>query len=136
VQLVFRFADADIKLTSKTLKKNEDELTRVLRDTMPGLVQTSSEQAVQTTIATVGIDDRMIGAGQRHHTLIRPHAFHVAVMFQPTLAFLSRVMDILPSGADAATASGNILDEFVLKVYLPQLEEKVLALFQHAITGA
>src|SRR6266849_4485706 len=37
---VFRFADTDAKLTSKALKSHEEELTRVLKDTMPGLVQT------------------------------------------------------------------------------------------------
>lgn len=124
-----------MKTTSKALKPHEDELTRVLRDTMPGLVQAPSEGAVQATLATVGTDDRLLGVGQHHRLLIRPDAFHVSLLFQPTLSFLGRVADVLPSGLESARASSSVLDEFVLKVYLPQLEEKVSLLFHQAVTG-
>jgi exocyst complex component 4 len=102
---------------------------------MPGLAQASSEQTVQVTLSSVGSNDRMLGVGQRHQTLVRPDAFHVTVLFQPTLAFLDKVVDILPAGVEAVSASSDILDEFVLRVYLPQLEEKVSMLFQQAVTG-
>lgn len=131
---VFRFADTDTKLAAKVLRSHEDELTKVLKDTMPGLVQGSAENTVQTTLSNVGMDDRL-GAGQHHRLLIKPDAFHVSVLFQPTLAFLDRIVDVLPSGLDSARASGAVLDEFVLKVYLPQLEEKVSTLFLNAVTG-
>ncbi|KAJ7071200.1 exocyst complex component sec8 [Mycena amicta] len=112
---VFRFADTDAKLTSKALKSHEEELTRVLKDTMPGLVQTAP--------------------GQHHRLLIRPDAFHVTALFQPTLAFLDRISDVLPSGIESAHESTAVLDDFVLRVYLPQLEEKVSFLFHQAFTG-
>ncbi|KAJ6604476.1 exocyst complex component sec8 [Mycena vulgaris] len=132
---VFRFADTDAKLTNKALRSHEDELTRVLKDTMPGLVQ-SSESTVQAALSTVGTDDRLLGgAGQHHRLIIRPDAFHVSVLFQPTLAFLDRVSDVLPSGVESARESTAVLDDFVLKVYLPQLEEKVSFLFHQAVTG-
>ncbi|KAJ7293405.1 exocyst complex component sec8 [Mycena rebaudengoi] len=120
---VFRFADTDTKLTSKALRPHEDELTRVLKDTMPGLVQASAESTVQAALSSVA-DDRLLGAGQHHRLIIRPDAFHVSVLFQPTLAFLDRVSDVLPAGVDSARESSTVLDDFVLKVYLPQLEEK------------
>lgn len=131
---MFRFADTDTKLTTKALKPHEEELTRVLKDTMPGLVQGSAENTAQTALSTVGTDDRL-GAGQHHRLLIKPDAFHVSVLFQPTLAFLDRVVEVLPSGLESARASGMVLDEFVLKVYLPQLEERVSTLFLNAVTG-
>lgn len=135
-QPVFRFADTDMKFTNKALRKHEDELTRVLKDTMPGLVQGVSENAVQTTLSNVGTDDRLlVGAGQHHRLLIKPDAFHVSILFQPTLAFLERVAEVLPSGVESAKSSSAVLDEFVLKVYLPQLEEKVSSLFHQAVTG-
>lgn len=102
---------------------------------MPGLVQASSEQAVQLSLANVG-DDRTMGVGQRHTRIVRPDPFHVTVLFQPTLAFLNKATEILPPGMEVVAASGNVLDEFVLKVYLPQLEEKVSFLFQQAVSGA
>ncbi|KAJ7102110.1 exocyst complex component sec8 [Mycena belliarum] len=132
---VFRFADTDAKLLNKALRSHEEELTRVLKDTMPGLVQ-SSESTVQAALSTVGTDDRLLGAGQHHRLIIRPDAFHVSVLFQPTLAFLDRVSDVLPSGVESARESTAVLDDFVLKVYLPQLEEKVSFLFHQAVTGA
>ncbi|KAK7064373.1 Sec8 exocyst complex component-specific domain-containing protein [Favolaschia claudopus] len=131
---VFRFADTDAKITNKTLRAHEEELTRVLKDTMPGLVQ-SSESTVQAALSTVGTDDRLLGAGQHHRLLIRADAFHVGVLFQPTLAWLDRVSDILPSGVESARESTAVLDDFVLKNYLPQLEEKVSFLFHSAVTG-
>ncbi|KAG2350162.1 hypothetical protein BDR05DRAFT_978965 [Suillus weaverae] len=132
---VFRFADTDMKYTGKVLRRHEDELTRVLRDTMPGLVQNSSDSAVQATLSTVGTDDRLLGVGQRHRLLIKPDAFHVSVLFQPTLAFLNRVTEILPDGVESARSASGVLDDFVLKVYLPQLEERISELFHHAVTS-
>lgn len=77
----------------------------------------------------------MLGSGQHHRLLVRPDAFHVSTLFQPTLAFLDRVAEVLPSGLEAARASSTVLDEFVLRVYLPQLEEKVSFLFHQALSG-
>ncbi|RPD82339.1 hypothetical protein L226DRAFT_541685 [Lentinus tigrinus ALCF2SS1-7] len=131
---IFRFADTDTKIATKTLRQHEDELTRVLKDTVPGLVQ-GSESAVQATLAAVGTDDRLMGTGQHHRLLVHPNAFHVSVLFQPTLAFLDRISDILPSGMEAARASSAVLDEFVLKVYLPQLEDKVSTVFHQTVTS-
>lgn len=124
-----------MKLINKTLRQHEDELTRVLKDTMPGLVQGVSENAVQVTLSSVGTDDRLLGVGQHHRLLVKPDAFHVSILFQPTLAFLDRVAEVLPSGIESARSSSAVLDEFVLKVYLPQLEEKVSELFHQAVTG-
>ncbi|KAH7930548.1 exocyst complex component sec8 [Leucogyrophana mollusca] len=132
---VFRFADTDMKLATKALRRHEDELTRVLKDIMPGLVQNSSDTAVQATLSSVGTDDRLLGVGQHHRLLIRPDAFHVSVLFQPTLAFLNRVSEILPSGVESARSASEVLDDFVLQVYLPQLEEKISLLFHQAVTG-
>ncbi|EGO02554.1 hypothetical protein SERLA73DRAFT_165642 [Serpula lacrymans var. lacrymans S7.3] len=132
---VFRFADTDTKLTNKILKKHEDELARALKDTMPGLVQNSTESTVQAMLSTVGTDDRLTGLSQHHRLLIRPDAFHVSVLFQPTLTFLSRISEILPSGVESTRPASEVLDNFVLKVYLPQLEEKVSTLFHQAVTG-
>ncbi|KAI0720009.1 Sec8 exocyst complex component-specific domain-containing protein [Cerioporus squamosus] len=131
---IFRFADTDTKIATKTLRQHEDELTRVLKDTVPGLVQ-GSENAVQATLAAVGTDDRLMGTGQHHRLLVHPNAFHVSVLFQPTLTFLDRISDILPAGMEAARASSAVLDEFVLKVYLPQLEDKVSTVFHQTVTS-
>jgi exocyst complex component 4 len=134
-QYLFRFADGDAKAMAKTLHRHEDELNRVLKDTVPGLVTGSADGGVQATLSVVGTDDRMIGPGQHHRLLVRPDASHVSVLFHPTLVFLQRVAEVLPSGLDSAQQSGAVMDDFVLKVYLPQLEDKVTALFLNAVNG-
>jgi exocyst complex component 4 len=98
-------------------------------------VQGSLETAVQATLLTVGMDERLLGTDQHHRLLVKPDAFHISVLFQPMLSFIDRVTEILPSGSEAARASSAVLDEFVLRVYLPQLEEKVSLLFHQATTG-
>jgi len=135
VKHIFRFADTDLKLSAKTLRIHEDELNRVLKDTVPGLVQGSSDLTVQAALSTVGTDERLLGMDQHHRLLTKPDAFHVSVLFQPTLAFLDHVARVLPSGFESARAFSAVLDEFVLKVYLPQLEDKVSMLFHQAVAG-
>lgn len=124
-----------MKEATKTLKEHEDALTQALKDTVPGLVQGSAEIAVQATLSAVGTDDRLLGIGQHHRLLIHPDAFHVSILFQPTLVFMERIGEILPSGHEAGREATVLLDEFVLKVYLPQLEDKVSMLFHQAVTG-
>ncbi|KAF9650351.1 hypothetical protein BDM02DRAFT_3223223 [Thelephora ganbajun] len=132
---VFRFADGDVKLTNKALRAHEGELNRVLKDTVPGLVPGSAEASVQATLSAAGTDDHLTNPGKHHRLLIKPDAFHVGVLFQPTLAFLQRIADVIPSGMDSTRASSAVMDDFVLKVYLPQLQEKVTELFLHSVNG-
>jgi len=167
---VFRFVDSDLKCLTKTLKPHEEGLTRVLRDTMPGLVQSATGDILlsntvaspitpgpsstvpiatmssSTTIASymipssmtnpTGTSNTLSGMDQHHKLLIKPDTFNVTVLFQPTLVFLDRVVDVLPMGLESAKASSTVLEEFVLKVYLPQLEEKVLDLFHSTVSSA
>src|SRR6267378_1670238 len=99
-----------MKLTNKALRPHEDGLTRVLKDTMPGLAPNAAGETTQTVIINTA-DDQLIGADQHHRLLIRPDAFHVTVLFQPTLSFLQRISEILPSSIVSAQTSSAILDE-------------------------
>ena len=109
-------------------------MIQVLKGTMPGLAPSGVGDNAQTIVTNL-TDDHLLGSDQHHRLLIRPDAFHVTVLFQPTLSFLQQVSESLPSVLESARASSTVLDEFVLKVYLPQLEEKVLDLFHDAVTG-
>lgn len=100
---------------------------------MPGLAPAGAGDPSQTIVAST--DDQLLGSDQHHRLLIRPDAFHVSVLFQPTLSFLERMSETLPAGVENVRTSSVVLDEFVLKVYLPQLEEKVLELFHEAVSG-
>ncbi|KZT53789.1 hypothetical protein CALCODRAFT_439643 [Calocera cornea HHB12733] len=129
----FRFAESDVKLSVRVLKKHEEELTRVLKDNVPGLVQANNDNV--TALSRAAKDDRF-AAAEKHRLLIRPSAFHVSVLFQPTQAFLHRVGEVLPSSIyDSFKDDNALLDDFVINVYLPQLEDKVSALVHSAISG-
>jgi len=105
----------------------------VLRDSVPGLVG-GAEISVYTALATA-IDDRFASAVP-HRLLVTPDAFHVSVVFHPTLAFLDRAAEVLPSTtSERIRQSSSFLDDFVLKVYLPQLEDKVADLFIKTVNG-
>ena len=81
---------------------------------------------------------RGTGLGGTHKALVQADAFNVSVLFGPTLAFLERVKEIMPGGLlgdDDASGFGGFLDDFVLRTFLPQLEEKVSTVFHQAVGG-
>jgi exocyst complex component 4 len=117
------------------LRQHEDGLNQVLRDTVPGLVQGVQDSAVQTNVTQSGMDDRLMGS-EHHRSLVQSDAFHIGILFQPTFSFMERVVEVLPTGMEPTRSSTAILDDFVVDVYLPQLEEKTSYLFHQAVTGA
>lgn len=129
-------------MASKVLKHHEDELTRALKTSVPGLVSSAVEMS-NTVMATSSAEDRVTGPNEQargfHRLLVPPDAFNVSVMFAPTLAFLDRMKEVLPRaglGADEDRGFGSVLEDFVLNTYLPQLEEKVTNLFQNAMSAS
>lgn len=108
-------------------------MTRVLRDSVPGLVG-GAETLAQTALVTA-VDDRFASAVP-HQVLVNPNAFHISVVFHPTLAFFERAAEVLPSTtSERVRQSSTFLDEFVQRSYLPQLEEKVAGLFIKTVTS-
>lgn len=131
--------DTDAKVSAKLLKKQDDELSRVLKETVPGLVTAGPGDgtAAPQLSGPALLDDRSVGAsGQHHRALIPPDALHVTVLFHPTFAWLDRVNSRFPSSLAVSTIDAqSLLDDFVLDVYLPQLEEKVQSLFQECVSA-
>ncbi|KAL5639427.1 hypothetical protein ACGC1H_006810 [Rhizoctonia solani] len=129
----FHFADTDPKPVNRALRVHEEGITQVLRSTVPGLITSLAGEANAGAHFTTGPD------ASEHRLLVRPDAFHVSVLFQPTLAFLERAAACLPDGVAEGvgeTGGGSLfLDDFVVRVYLPQLEEKVSNLFHQAVGG-
>lgn len=92
-----------------------------------------SDDQMATASTAGGADGTLTTAmASSHRVLVKPDAFNVSVLFQPTLAFLQRAAVIMPVGIEDESSG---LDEFVVKVYLPQLEEKVSDVFQQAVAG-
>jgi exocyst complex component 4 len=133
LQGAFHFADTDLKPVTRALRAHEEGITQVLRATVPGLITSLAGEPGAGAQLTNGPD------ASEHRLLVRPDAFHVSVLFQPTLAFLERAAACLPEGVAegvGGTGEGSLfLNDFVVRVYLPQLEEKVSNLFHQAAGG-
>ncbi|GAA5991883.1 hypothetical protein JCM10908_002254 [Rhodotorula pacifica] len=141
---IFRFADTDLQGSHKLLQMQEASLNAAIKEAVPGLL---TDGALSTTTASALIVGSSVGGNRSsslngtHKALVPSDAFNVSVLFVPTLAFLERVKEIMPGGliaddeVDASTGFGGFLDDFVLRTYLPQLEEKVAQVFQQAVGG-
>ncbi|KAI8146190.1 hypothetical protein BJV82DRAFT_600834 [Fennellomyces sp. T-0311] len=71
-----------------------------------------------------------------HKLLIKPDAYNVSVLLQPTMGFLVRLREVFPSYDDKnAEGFGSFLDDFAINVFLPQIEEKVMQLISNATVG-
>jgi exocyst complex component 4 len=101
-----------------------DSLQQVLKTSVPGLValhEATPESSEESA---------------KHRNLIPPNAFNVSTLFQPTLAFIERAEHIIPPGfQDEIGSFSTVLEDFVVKVFLPQLDERVTASFQQAVSG-
>ncbi|GAA5972148.1 hypothetical protein JCM21900_006105, partial [Sporobolomyces salmonicolor] len=146
---IFKFSDSDFEASSKVLKAHEESLNRALKAAVPGLITDGAPSTTTTSALIVASTDPSAGGGGgrgsglngTHKALVPADAFNVSVLFGPTLAFLERVKEIMPGGlvgddeTTASTSFGGFLDEFVLRTFLPQLEDKVASVFHQAVGG-
>jgi hypothetical protein len=111
----------------------EQSLTRAMQTHVPGLV-TITDNGVQARLAVTRLDEDGIGQAKTHRLLMPPDPFNVAILFQPYLAFVAaarETVNLSPLDEEHGEI-GTFMDDFIQKVYLPQLEEKVTNLFQQA----
>ncbi|RUS32021.1 hypothetical protein BC938DRAFT_476467 [Jimgerdemannia flammicorona] len=113
--------------------------TLQLRKPIPGLLApTNSDHQTQNAFSAVVVDmfaNVYVAAG--HRLLVRPDVYNVSVLIKPTMAFLERLKQIMPVGPTELTGNfSSFLDEFVLNVFLPQIEDKVLQLIHQSTAEA
>ena len=134
---MFRFSDTDMRSVSNEIKSTDDSVHETLKSTVPGLVNMTIDTAGQSSIAESLAPDENLSMSGRHRNLVPPNAFNVTTLFQPTLAFIESSAAVAPSGfEEEPKAFSIVLEEFVVKVFLPQLDERVTAAFQYAVSGA
>lgn len=134
-KFLFRFAETDGKAMARNLKSHEEALSNVLSTTMPGLVGAG-------TLYTNLLDSNsaLTNEVDKSYTrLTKADAFNIPVLFQPTCAFIKSGMRILGmNGDDERTPLSELrdfMDTFIEKVFLPQLQDKVMELFQGAVAS-
>lgn len=71
------------------------------------------------------IDGPVVG----HKLLVEPNVFNIGSLLPPSLSFLQRLKDIVPPDSDIAMSTlTSFLDEFIVNVFHPQLEDTVTEL--------
>jgi exocyst complex component 4 len=121
---IFSLADTDPKSVEMTTEF--EDLESILKASVPGLVS-GSRQA-----KGVAVDDKnqqTDGAATGHKLLIEPSVFNMGLLLPPSLAFLQRLKDIVPPRPDIKTSTlTSFLDDFLVNVFLPQLDETLMKL--------
>jgi exocyst complex component 4 len=134
---LFQFADADSKSVQMTTEYQE--LEGIIRAAVPGLmssrkqgpdgkklpnrIESTIERHGSRRVASTAYDNKNGGIGV-HKSLVEPSVFNMSLLLPPTLAFLQRLKNIVPPGSDLVTSTlTSFLDNFLVNVFLPQLDE-------------
>ena len=93
---------------------------------MPGLVSKSLRRSGVSHNKNNLTND---GPAAGHKLLIEPNVFNISLLLPPSLSFLQRLKDIVPLDSDIAVSTlTSFLDDFLVNVFHPQLEETVTEL--------
>ncbi|TVY15988.1 putative exocyst complex component sec8, partial [Lachnellula arida] len=134
---LFQFSDADSKSVQMTTEYQD--LEGIIRAAVPGLMSGSRKGAdgkklptnrtdsimgrSGSTRATSTYENRSGGLGA-HKSLVEPSVFNMSLLLPPTLSFLQRLKIIVPPGSDLVKSTlTSFLDNFLVNVFLPQLDE-------------
>jgi Xaa-Pro aminopeptidase len=116
---MFKLSDID---QNSEMKAEQDELDEILKSSVPGLVSKSRQKASAT-------DSRQAqkgNSGTGHKILLEPSVFNMRLLLPPSLSFIQRLKDIVPVDSDISMSSlTSFLDDFMVNVFLPQLDETV-----------
>ncbi|KAI8380409.1 Sec8 exocyst complex component-specific domain-containing protein [Blakeslea trispora] len=131
---MFTFAEAigdeHLDESYETLKKT---LFMSYKKQVPGFNLSNPNGSVHSIIVDKYANDI---SSKGYKVLVKPDAYNVSVLLKPTMAFLNRLRQVFPSYDDRNEEGfGSFLDDFAVNVFLPQIEEKVMQLIQHATVG-
>lgn len=122
-------------MPGQELEPYKAALNGILAASLPGLAIAPEASGQSNGAISAGVD--RLQDGLPHTLLVTPNPFNVVTVFQPCLAFIRRVRMLAPNLVEVEGANfGTYMDEFVVKVYLPQLEDKVISLYQQAVGGS
>lgn len=118
-QRLFKLSDTDSKSTD--LATEREDLDFILKSSVPGLVSANASQpAIKAAEESKETDRSATG----HKLLVEPSVFNMGILLPPSLAFLTRLKDVVPLNADVmpSTLTG-FLDDFLINVFYPQLDD-------------
>lgn len=128
------------------LATEREDLEFILKASVPGLVESnSSASAIAKSNGIAGLvadaSDTVAGADRSatgHKLLLTPSIFNMGILLPPSLTFLTNLRAIVPpnssSGVVASTLT-SFLDDFLINVFYPQLDETLLDLCGRCLSG-
>lgn len=124
---LFKMSDTDSKSTELAIDR--EDLETILKQSVPGLVGSSAQITKQERGAVTDV------SATGHKLLVEPSVFNMGVLLKPSLDFLTRLRDVVPpnSGVVSSTLT-SFLDDFLINVFYPQLDETLLELCNRSTT--
>lgn len=121
---------SEIDEKSADLAADQRDLDQILQASVPGLVSKSQRRSgVSHNNSTITSDGPVVG----HKLLVEADVFNISSLLPPSLSFLQRLKDIVPHNSQIAMSTlTSFLDEFLVNVFHPQLEETVTELCNQA----
>ena len=118
---VFKLSEIDQK--SADLAADQRDLDQILQASVPGLVSKSQRRSGLNHNNTNVTTDGPVAS---HKLLVDPNVFNISSLLPPSLSFLQRLRDIVPQDSGIAMSTlTSFLDDFLVNVFQPQLEETV-----------
>ncbi|KMK59448.1 Exocyst complex component Sec8 [Aspergillus fumigatus Z5] len=118
-QKLFKLSETE---QNTEMQAEQDELDEILKTSVPGLVSKTRQKFTTTDSSRNGQGN----SGTGHKILIEPSVFNMSLLLPPSLSFIQRLKDIVPVDADIALSTlTSFLDDFLVNVFLPQLDETV-----------
>ncbi|KAF2446044.1 hypothetical protein P171DRAFT_384688 [Karstenula rhodostoma CBS 690.94] len=115
---MFKLSDMDTKSTE--LAEERDSLEFILKSSVPGLVSDSKQPEDVSNSTSSNLD----GSATGHKLLVEPSVFNMGILLPPSLDFLNRLKEVVPSGSDIVISTlHSFLDDFLVNVFLPQLDD-------------
>ena len=124
---MFKLAEMDQKALG--IKSEEAELDEILKSSVPGLVSKSKAKGINS-----GSERSHDNTSAGHKLLIEPGVFNMTILLPPSLTFLQHLRDIVPQTSNIPMSTlTSFLDDFLLNVFHPQLEDAVTELCAHCM---
>lgn len=134
---LFKFSEADPK--SVDMVTEYEALDGIIRAAVPGLTESNRKAGDKkgSNRAALDADSARKNAAAAfetknagsHKSLVEPSVFNMSLLLPPTLVFLQRLRTIVPPGSDLATSTlTSFLDNFLVNVFQPQLDETLAKL--------
>lgn len=124
---MFKLSDMDTK--SPDVAQEREDLEYILKTSVPGLV--SDSKRIEN--ATASTNNNLEGNATGHKLLVEPSVFNMGILLPPSLDFLNRLKEVVPTGSDIVMSTlTSFLDDFLVNVFHPQLDETLIELCAQA----